>query len=136
MEPKPEPQEPQQSQEIKDTPEHLFAKDQLAGIKFLNPKTNERTSLQDRLGKLFPRYEAIVLSQFDLLRATEGPQAQYKEDAKRRAEQIYRDWKTEQRKEAESSQEWNQIGSGSYEGEKWVLQSDRLEDDYSDTSHP
>ena len=103
MEPKPDSQEPHQNPEIKDTPEHEFAKDQLAGISFLNPKTQEKTRLRDSLGKLYPRYEAIVLAQFDLLKATEGPPTKYKEDAKRRAEQIYRDWKTEQRREAEFS---------------------------------
>jgi len=99
MEDKPVSPEPSQTPEIKDTPEHAFVKDQLSGISFRNPKTEEKTKLSDRLGKLFPRYEAIVLAQFDLLIATEGPPAQYKEDAKKRAEQIYRDWKTERRRE-------------------------------------
>ncbi|OGH21261.1 MAG: hypothetical protein A2958_02060 [Candidatus Levybacteria bacterium RIFCSPLOWO2_01_FULL_38_13] len=106
MEPNLTPKEGHESQknpEPQDSPEHLFVKDQLAGISFLNPKTQEKTSLRDSLGKLFPRYEAIVLAQFDLLKATEGPPTKYKEDAKKRAEQIYRDWKTEQRREAEFS---------------------------------
>lgn len=139
MEPKPQ-REPQQNPEVKDTPEHTFVKDQLAGISFLNPETQEKTSLRDRLGKLFPRYEAIVVAQFDLLRATEGPPTKYKEDAKKRAEMIFRDWRTEQRREAEFSGksfrgDWpDDIESAHWrETGRW---SRGPEDDYSDESHP
>ncbi|MEK7573486.1 MAG: hypothetical protein AAB531_03605 [Patescibacteria group bacterium] len=141
MEDKPVSPEPSQTPEIKDTPEQAFVKDQLNGISFLNPKTQEKTSMRDRLGKLFPRYEAIVLAQFDLLRTTDGPPTQYKEDAKKRAEQIYRDWKTEQRREAEFSNKpfrrgwWDEDDIPSVHTRETGKHGFGSEDDYSDDSH-
>jgi len=102
METKPQPQgpEPQKSPEPQETPEHLFVKDQLAGVSFLNPKTNERVTLKQRLGKIFPMYEAQVVAEFDRLKTVEKNRIadKYEEDAKRRARMILRDWNNEQRK--------------------------------------
>ena len=79
--------EPQKSPEPQETPEHLFVKDQLAGVSFLNPETNERMTLKQRLGRIFPTYEAQVVAEFDRLKALEGNRIadKYEDDAKRRA---------------------------------------------------
>lgn len=134
-------QEPQQNPEVQDTPEHVFVKDQLKGVSFLNATTQERTSLKDSLGKLYPRYEAIVLAQFDLLKATEGPPRQYKDDARKRAEQIFRDFKTEKRREAEGSVKpfrrgwWDEDDIPSVQARETGKYGFGSEDDYSDDSH-
>ena len=78
METKPQPQgpEPQKSPEPQETPEHLFVKDQLAGVSFLNPKTNERVTLKQRLGRIFPMYEAQVVVEFDRLKTVKTTELQ------------------------------------------------------------
>lgn len=92
--------EPAPKPENNDSPLNAFAKDQLKGISFLVPDSDKRVTLERRLGKMYPRYEALVLAHLDILNNRIG--SKHEEDAKKRAEVIYRDWQNEYHKEKSS----------------------------------